>query len=146
MFGGCERVSAREGAVSLSYAYNACGSALVDNLTKSMLGLAGLYNLSSLSYAPVPEAQVVEPSEMMAMGDSFSGGVVFMRSPDLQWLEHVGFAFERYQGSVNVAFCDGHVESPSPGFVFTNTSEAALVRWNRDHQPHGESLWQVTPH
>jgi prepilin-type processing-associated H-X9-DG protein len=63
-----------------------------------------------------------------------------MREMDLQWLEKVGFASSRHQGSVNVAFCDGHVESPSLGFVFTNTSDAALVRWNRDHLPHREKL------
>ena len=129
-----------DGEVPVSYAYNDCGDALVDNLTKSALGLSGQFILSSMSYEPVPEAQVVCPGEMMAIGDSFSGGVSFIRQRHLQMLEMVGFAFERHQGRVNVAFCDGHVDSPTLGFVFTNTSDAALIRWNRDHQPHIGSL------
>jgi hypothetical protein len=36
-------------------------------------------------------------------------------------------------------FCDGHVESPTLGFLFINTTDAAVVRWNRDHVPHGTS-------
>jgi hypothetical protein len=39
-----------------------------------------------------------------------------------------------------VAFCDGHVESPTLQFLFADTSDAALSRWNRDHQPHRERL------
>jgi len=41
-------------------------------------------------------------------------------------------------GKANVAFCDGHVESPTLQFLFADTSDAALSRWNRDHQPHRE--------
>jgi prepilin-type processing-associated H-X9-DG protein len=43
-------------------------------------------------------------------------------------------------GKANVVFCDGHVESPTLPFLFTDTSDAALSRWNRDHQPHRERL------
>lgn len=128
-----------DGFTPLSYGYNAYGDAGVGNKTNA-LGLHGQFISSSQLYAPVPEAEVVSPSEMMAIGDSFSGGIFFMRCQDLQWLEKVGFASSRHQGRVNVAFCDGHVESPGLGFVFTNTNDDALVRWNRDHQPHRDSL------
>jgi prepilin-type processing-associated H-X9-DG protein len=40
----------------------------------------------------------------------------------------------------NVVFCDGHVESPTLKFLFEDTSDAALARWNRDHLPHREKL------
>jgi len=46
----------------------------------------------------------------------------------------------RHQGKANVVFCDGHVESPTLQFLFEDTSDAALSRWNRDHQPHREKL------
>jgi len=46
----------------------------------------------------------------------------------------------RHQGKANVVFCDGHVESPTLAFLFEDTSDAALSRWNRDHQPHREKL------
>jgi glyoxylase-like metal-dependent hydrolase (beta-lactamase superfamily II) len=31
----------------------------------------------------------------------------------------------------NVVFCDDHVESPTLQFLFADTSDAALARWNR---------------
>jgi prepilin-type processing-associated H-X9-DG protein/prepilin-type N-terminal cleavage/methylation domain-containing protein len=124
------------GMIPCSYGYNAFGVLSVGNQTNT-LGLHGQFVSSSQLFAPVPEAQVAFPSEMMAIGDSFSGGAFFMRQP---FLLNVGFVLSRHQGRVNVAFCDGHVESPSLGFVFTNTSDEALVRWNRDHQPHRDSL------
>jgi len=40
----------------------------------------------------------------------------------------------------NVVFCDGHVESRTLQFLFADTSDAALVCWNRDHLPHREKL------
>jgi prepilin-type processing-associated H-X9-DG protein/prepilin-type N-terminal cleavage/methylation domain-containing protein len=133
------RLNLPDGAIPVSYGYNVYGDARFGNQTNA-LGLHGQFISSSQLFAPVPEAQVVCPSEMMAIGDSFSGGVFFGRETDLPRLEKLGFAFSRHQGRVNVAFCDGHVESPSLGFVFTNTSDSALVRWNRDHQPHRDKL------
>jgi prepilin-type processing-associated H-X9-DG protein len=40
----------------------------------------------------------------------------------------------------NVVFCDGHVESLTLTFPFTDTSDDALCHWNRDHLPHRERL------
>jgi hypothetical protein len=40
----------------------------------------------------------------------------------------------------NVVFSGGQVESPTLQFLFADTSDAALSRWNRDHQPHRERL------
>ncbi|HAO77970.1 MAG TPA: hypothetical protein DCQ92_03140 [Verrucomicrobia subdivision 3 bacterium] len=42
--------------------------------------------------------------------------------------------------TANVVFCDGHVESPTLKFLFADTSDDALSRWNRDHQPHRDRL------
>ena len=115
------------------YGYNADGTASGDH--PNALGLMGQFISISQGCAAIPETQVVCPSEMMATGDNPDGGVFFMRW-NLQHLEKKGFASERHQGKVNVTFCAGHVESPTLGFVFTNESDAARVRWNRDHQPH----------
>ncbi len=46
----------------------------------------------------------------------------------------------RHHGKASVVFCDGHVETPTLKFLFEDTSDAALVRWNRDHLPHRERL------
>jgi prepilin-type N-terminal cleavage/methylation domain-containing protein/prepilin-type processing-associated H-X9-DG protein len=130
------RANLPDGFVPLCYAYNADG---LGNRTNS-LGLGGRYISSPFSFAPLNESEVVNPSDMMAIGDSFCGGLFFMRELDLQWLEKVGFASSRHHGRANVVFCDGHVESPTLPFLFEDTSDAALVRWNRDHQPHRERL------
>ena len=94
---------------------------------------------------PVSEAEVAVPSDMMAMADSFNGGLVFEHDP-LSLLEVLGNARSRHQGRANVVFCDGHVESPKLSFVFEDTNGVALVRWNRDHQPHPERLLLDKPH
>ena len=75
---------------------------------------------------------------MMAIGDSVVGGIDFMRQ-GLNYLEQRG-ASARHHGKLNVVFCDGHVESPTLQFLFEDTSDEALSRWNRDHQPHREKL------
>jgi prepilin-type processing-associated H-X9-DG protein len=86
----------------------------------------------------VKESEVTSPSDMMTVGDSVVGGIDFMRQ-DLNYLKQHG-ASARHQGKLNVVFCDGHVESPTLQFLFTDTSDAALVRWNRDGLPHREKL------
>ncbi len=94
-------------------------------------------------YSPVNESEVAVPAEMMAIGESFNGGIRFDRwnrfnvhSYDRHWRA----GLTRHRGRLNVLFCDGHVESPTAQFVLEDTSDAALVRWNRDHQPHRDAL------
>lgn len=74
---------------------------------------------------------------MMAIGDSFDGRMAFDRN--LSRMNKYG-NLNRHQGRANVVFCDGHVESPTLKFLFTDTSDEALSRWNRDHLPHREKL------
>jgi len=134
-----------------SYGYNAYGGARpgwpgnYDNA----LGLRGsfvpghTFSPRLRGFAPVNESEVAVPADMMAIGESFNGGIRFdrlnrlnQRSSDRYWRA----ALTRHQGKMNVVFCDGHVESPTPQFVFEDSSDAALVRWNRDHQPHRDTL------
>jgi len=90
-------------------------------------------------FAPVQESEVTVPADMMAIGDSILGGIRFDRY-DMLTPTRIGRAMARHQGRINVLFCDGHVESPTLKYVFEDTSDAALVRWNRDHQPHRDDL------
>jgi prepilin-type processing-associated H-X9-DG protein len=92
-------------------------------------------DLRSASFRPIAESEVVVPGDMMAMGDCFEANALFMRRP-IDFYEQCGNVLTRHQGKANVGFCDGHVESPTLKFVFEDTSDAALVRWSRDHQPH----------
>jgi prepilin-type processing-associated H-X9-DG protein len=88
---------------------------------------------------PVAESEIVDPSEMIAIGDAFDGNDVLQRASwrDAQKFSNVS---GRHHGRANVFFCDGHVESPALAFLFTDTNDAALERWNRDHLPHREKL------
>jgi prepilin-type processing-associated H-X9-DG protein len=139
------------------YGYNAYG--LGSLAFTNSLGLSTYYWLASLPTPRVKESEVVSPSEMFAVGDAFFGapdviedGVSILgRASDSAVSSHgYGFSdpestkrsYARHQGKANVVFCDGHVESPPLPFLFTDTSDAALSRWNRDHQPHRERLEQ----
>jgi prepilin-type processing-associated H-X9-DG protein/prepilin-type N-terminal cleavage/methylation domain-containing protein len=119
-----------------SYGYNSRG--VGGNYTNA-LGLHGRFISKTALFAPIGESEVVSPSDMMAIGDSIIGGVFFARE-DLKYLDRNGRASARHQGKANVVFCDGHVESPTLKLLFEDTSDAALCRWNRDHQPHRERL------
>ena len=128
-----------------SYGYNTFGVAPIGHtgVASKMpqnipLGFEGFYN-GHLSLIPVKESEVASPSDMMAVGDSLNGGLDFMRE-DLKYLEQQHHASARHQGKANAVFCDGHVESPTLPFLFEDTSDDALVRWNRDHLPHREKL------
>ena len=141
-----------------SYGYNAFGIGADIN----SLGLGGIYGWNHMApYPPGPNGQqypvvkpaisdslVVSPSEMMAIGDGFygdgdhiySGLGMLWRHNEIGGFFDTATAVARHQGKANVVFCDGHVESPTLKFLFEDTSDAALVRWNRDHLPHREKL------
>ena len=116
------------------YGYNAFG--LSAHKTNA-LGLFGHYDPNSGSIMPLAESEVAAPAEMMAIGESFSGGAALTRE-SLVDLESYGNTLTRHRGNANVLFCDGHVESPTLKFLFEDTGDAALSRWNRDHLPHRE--------
>jgi prepilin-type processing-associated H-X9-DG protein/prepilin-type N-terminal cleavage/methylation domain-containing protein len=112
-------------------------------------GIAGGLGYVDQLYTTVKESSVVAPSEMMAIGDGFVGnrshiwdGQSFLwRIPVTNdFYGSTKRSYARHQGKANVVFCDGHVESPTLQFVFADTSDAALSRWNRDHLPHREKL------
>jgi prepilin-type processing-associated H-X9-DG protein len=88
---------------------------------------------------PTRESEVVNPTDMMAISDGFKGSDLLVRRT-LAYLSGPGNTLARHRGKANVVFCDGHVESPTLKFIFEDTSDAALVRWNRDHLPHRDRL------
>jgi prepilin-type processing-associated H-X9-DG protein len=128
--------SATPGIIWLCYGYNTFGVLRVGDITNA-LGLLG--HPESGIGTPIRESEVAMPSEMMAIGDSFNGSRDFMRIPS-QEMRRYGNTFARHDSKANVLFCDGHVESPRLEFIFDDTSNRALVRWNRDHQPHRDRL------
>jgi prepilin-type N-terminal cleavage/methylation domain-containing protein/prepilin-type processing-associated H-X9-DG protein len=135
------------------YGYNCYGmSAQTDT---NSLGLGGHHIWVDLKHQPAPpvnESEVASPSAMMAIADGFKGGTGVIqdgwprlwRTYGVREVEiYVGStkrAYSRHQGKANVVFCDCHVESPTLNSLFMDTNDAALARWNRDHQPHRELL------
>jgi prepilin-type processing-associated H-X9-DG protein/prepilin-type N-terminal cleavage/methylation domain-containing protein len=131
----------------VSYGYNAYGMQPAKGNTNS-LGIGG-HSPRLDSHSPVNESEVLSPSEMIAMGDGFAGdngiirdgvGIMSRAYGMNDFRGSTARAFARHQGKANVVFCDGHVESPTLQFLFADTSDEALSRWNRDHLPHREKL------
>ena len=148
-----------KGLAYFSYGYNWVGMSSWKDTNSLGIGGHNAYglllspgNLRRDSVSPVKGTEVVSPSEMMAIGDGFAGGNGTIKDGTELWrtydLTHLIYpsagsdkrANARHQGKANVVFCDGHVESPTLPFLFADTSDAALSRWNRDHQPHREKL------
>jgi prepilin-type processing-associated H-X9-DG protein/prepilin-type N-terminal cleavage/methylation domain-containing protein len=132
-------------AERFSYGYNAFGDTVYG--LQENLGLAGHYYDTLGKFTPIGESEVVNPSDMMAIGDSFEltsnsfNVLIELRRADWSSKDiKKSFAASRHQGRANVVFCDGHVESPTLKFLFEDTSDTALSRWNRDHLPHREKL------
>lgn len=136
--------------VYFSYGYNSCGlSAETDT---NSLGLGGQHvwipRAKIVPAPPVGESEIANPSDTIAMGDGFVGNNgILQDGVFLLWrtsrVDNAGStkrSFARHQGHANVVFCDGHVESPTLKFLFEDTSDEALRRWNRDDQPHREKL------
>ncbi len=127
------------------YGYNRSGAVPVAANPTTYLGLQGHFNSDLHILTPIQESEVAVPSDMMAIGDSFDGSAEFDRwklgegTPAEDMLIY-GNTLTRHQGKANVGFCDGHVESPTLKSLFEDTSDAALVRWNRDHLPHRDRL------
>jgi prepilin-type N-terminal cleavage/methylation domain-containing protein/prepilin-type processing-associated H-X9-DG protein len=93
---------------------------------------------------PVSEAQVSEPSDMLAICDS-------LMKPELPGGDDFGVCYHLFASDVaaapyvlphgknyNQLFCDSHVSAISPSILFNPASSAEM--WNYDHQPHPE-LW-----
>ena len=116
----------------ISYGYNA-GGVVSNESAEDNFGLGG----NSSTQTPVKETSVIAPSDMIAIGDVFQQRLALTRE------SVYSFALasnQRHQSKANMLFCDGHVESLKLKFLFEDTSDEALRRWNRDHQPHREKL------
>jgi prepilin-type processing-associated H-X9-DG protein/prepilin-type N-terminal cleavage/methylation domain-containing protein len=139
----------------VSYGYNGYG--LFRPTDVDSLGLGGHniwnppHNLAATNFpAPaVKESEVVNPGGMMAIGDGFYGGGGIIEDGALVLGRTTGLpdrfgstkrSYQRHQGTANVAFCDGHVESPKLKFMFESTGDDALRHWNRDDLAHRERL------
>lgn len=141
------------GPASASYGYNEEGY-FANGETIEFRGLAGVS--MDRGSRPITESEVVVPSDMIALGDSFaplSKGISGLPTDAVtesiglsRWEgsgfrgrgvpEAVGRAIARHRNRANIVFCDGHAEAPSLPTLFLDRDDASLRRWNRDHEPH----------
>jgi len=139
----------------MSYGYNnygmlGPGTIPHDRLGWPSHGLGRQFGSSHFPAPPIPESEVVSPSEMMELGDGFVGNSHFVSGDSMLIRVHAIIPLRvlydtrephaRHQDRANVAFCDGHVETVTLKSLFDDTSDQALSRWNRDHLPHREDL------
>jgi prepilin-type N-terminal cleavage/methylation domain-containing protein/prepilin-type processing-associated H-X9-DG protein len=95
------------------------------------------------------EAEVLVPSDMIAVADGASNGptnsvlagpVELLRTAATVMnpnpLPGILQAQQRHRGRSNVAFCDGHVAEFALSTLFLDLSDPALSRWNKDDLPH----------
>lgn len=128
------------------YGYNTLGLLPVGTINRTNnLGLQGHFVSPVDIYTPITDSEVAVPSDMMAIGDSLYGGIEFLRGKlgegtPAEDMQTCGNTLTRHRGKANVLFCDGHVESPTLKFLFEDTTDTALARWNRDHLPHRDRL------
>ena len=130
------------------YGYNSDG--LIGGPTDRPLGLGGLGGETHHA-PPVDESLVRVPSDMLALGDGFHGwgpviqeGVskVGRRFTAQENYDSTRRAHKRHNGKLNFVYCDGHAEALRVEFLFTDTTDAALRKWNIDNEPHQERITQ----
>ncbi len=132
-----------------AYAYNAA-----DGISMNIFAFGGVplgqpfTNDSQLR--PIREAEVVNPSRMIGIGDctivanSSAGDSEIMGITVAPWLwlgweEHTpqGRAMmARHGGRWNELFCDGHVQGGGANAFFDFSKDEVARLWNRDNQPH----------
>ena len=130
----------------------------------SKLGLAGeVTMISSTEYywRPIPETDVLVPSDMIMIGDSAiitswpsppwpklfatdgisPGSGIFLVELGLLPL-YPGYQGDamtsrrRHRGCSNVVFCDSHVETLKPDDLHDLRRDDVARRWNNDNLPH----------
>jgi prepilin-type processing-associated H-X9-DG protein/prepilin-type N-terminal cleavage/methylation domain-containing protein len=139
---------------SIDYGYNAqsyAGFGLAPEVSMSAGGITTTRH--------VREADVKVPSDMIALGDALCRagpyvlqiGQLLQRATltynhtDLKILgpsEHRR-TLRRHAGKINLLFCDGHVQALTLTNAFFEQTDQALVKWNRDHEPHQQEWRQA---
>jgi prepilin-type N-terminal cleavage/methylation domain-containing protein len=142
-----------------SYGYNCYGGA--DYVNSGIGGLGGGILGGGRWGRQIPDEQVVAPADMIGFGDSVIstsphdliawGNTAFdatalltVESPNYNGAVYgtpsgnrgAQVMKQRHAAKWNVGFCDTHVETLRPAYLFAFSDDISARRWNRDHQPH----------
>jgi prepilin-type processing-associated H-X9-DG protein len=89
--------------------------------------------IESVEYGPGSGFEIEQSDDLLRVNThGFSGFTV----PQ----EYFKTAPKRHQGSLNIVFCDAHVESQRIRRLFNHQDASAMQRWNRDNLPHLELI------
>ncbi len=135
-----------------SYGYNEVGC---DGLKAPYLSQSLGLSFGVESDSPnVRESEVRAPADMIAIGDAMGPFIDQSSRPSKlavtesetglsRWpgsgtfgAQRINPAAVRHDSRANIVFCDGHVEGMMFKRLFFDQDDAALRRWNRDHESH----------
>ncbi len=136
-----------------SYAYSG-GS--FDGWNKCLYGMSGRPTEDARSTPEGPtvhESEVFNPSDMIALGDSFSRlegrnsnqnqlseglDILSRSSMTAVFSMNISGASRRHRGRSHTVFADGHIEANKIANLFFSLDEKWLRRWHTDNEPHTE--------
>ena len=103
---------------------------------------------------PVKDTTVVNPSEMIALGDVRSDLTAAQLNannfnanldPTDNTANHPQWPCNRHNYRTDILMADGHVESPKRNDLMQINNDESVAQWNNDHQPHHGSPDIQTP-
>jgi prepilin-type processing-associated H-X9-DG protein/prepilin-type N-terminal cleavage/methylation domain-containing protein len=151
-------ISALSPDVLPHYGYNDLGAVWTStSMVPPNLGLGGRFIPAGLtsSYEALPENAVMEPADMIALGDADAYVKPLLAAhSDVNSLFFIAFPFSIqvptgqatvggdiigswHNKGANMLFCDCHVEYAKQS-EWVSMSNTDRCRWNNDHQPHPE--------
>lgn len=149
-------------SASPTYGYNSFGYVPTQHLAavsepRQASGLGGIKQSDESGIVPTSESQLINPSDMLALGDGFraraadAGTTKLEESFYLGRVPNIGFrspgawtskngreenlAEQRHRGRLNMVFSDGHVASGKVEQWYFSDAETDLRRWRTDNQP-----------
>ena len=111
------------------------------------LGLGGEVLNNFKDY--VRDTAVKAPSRMIMLADTRALDPFVI--PGNQWDANIDpseapqWPSNRHRRRSNIAFCDGHTETPLRNDVISPASTDWRSRWNNDNENHPEAVWTVDP-
>lgn len=138
-----------------SYGYNVGTKDIDERAGRFLYGLEKYSIWENFQGTSAKESWVVNPSDMIMVGESFSRTCISEQSRssftegfdaisrrlqrlDLWYTMDLSEVSRRHRGMSHVVFADGHVEAVKLQKLFFDTDEASLRRWHIDNQPHLE--------
>jgi prepilin-type N-terminal cleavage/methylation domain-containing protein/prepilin-type processing-associated H-X9-DG protein len=122
-----------------SLAYNDWG---LDLSHKPQLGLGGDVD-GGWYQGPVTESMVVNPSDMIMLGDSRALKTGYNWEGNMDPTQEGQWPSNRHSRKTNLMYADGHADAANRSDVIDPKNVAWRRRWNNDNQPHMEISWSV---